>query len=58
MTSGAWSYTLEKSVALGYVRTDLATPGTALDIDILGERCPATVGQEPLYDHNNSRLRA
>ncbi|MEM7042169.1 MAG: FAD-dependent oxidoreductase [Pseudomonadota bacterium] len=58
VTSGGWSYTLEKSIVLAYVRTDLATPGTALDVDILGERCPATVGQEPLYDHNNSRLRA
>ncbi len=58
VTSGGWSYTLEKSIALGYVRYDLAKPGTALDIDILGECCPATVGQEPLYDHNNSRLRA
>ena len=57
-TSGGWSYTLEKSIALGYVRTDLAQPGAKLDIDILGQRCPATVGQEPLYDHNNSRLRA
>ena len=57
-TSGGWSYTLEKSVALGYVRTDLAVPGSKLEIDILGERCHATVGQEPLYDHNNSRLRA
>ncbi len=57
VTSGGWSYTLEKSIALGYVRTDLAVAGTNLEIDILGERCPATVGQEPLYDHNNSRLR-
>ncbi len=57
-TSGGWSYTLEKSIALGYVRTDLVRPGVKLEIDILGERCPATVDQEPLYDHNNSRLRA
>ena len=58
VTSGGWSYTLEKSIALGYVRTDLARPGAKLEIDILGERCAASVGQEPLYDHNNSRLRA
>ncbi|MEM9442052.1 MAG: glycine cleavage T C-terminal barrel domain-containing protein, partial [Pseudomonadota bacterium] len=58
VTSGGWSYTLRRSISLGYVRSDLATPGTKLEIDILGERCAATVGQEPLYDHNNSRLRA
>jgi dimethylglycine dehydrogenase len=57
VTSGAWSYTLEKSLALGYVRTDLARPGTRLEIDILGERCAATVVQEPLYDPDNSRIR-
>ena len=33
-------------------------PGEKLEIDILGRSCLATVGQEPLYDHNNSRLRA
>ena len=27
VTSGGWSYTLEKSIALAYVRTDLARPG-------------------------------
>jgi dimethylglycine dehydrogenase len=58
VTSGGWSYTLKKSVSLGYVRSDLVSPGTKLEIDILGERCAATVGQEPLYDHNNSRLRS
>ncbi len=58
VTSGGWSHTLDRSVALGYVRADLAEPGTKLDIDILGERRPATVGREPLYDHDNSRLRA
>lgn len=58
VTSGAWSYTLEKSLALAYVRADLAIPGTTLEVEILGERCPATVGREPLFDHNNTRLRA
>ncbi|MEZ5932603.1 MAG: FAD-dependent oxidoreductase [Alphaproteobacteria bacterium] len=57
VTSGAWSYTLEKSIALGYVRADLARPGAELHIDILGEDCAATVGEGPFYDPENSRLR-
>ena len=58
VTSGGWSFTLNKSVALAYVRSDLAAPGTKLDIEILGDRRKATVGREPLYDPENARLRA
>lgn len=58
VTSGAWSYTLECSVALGCVRADLAQPGKPLHIDILGERRAATVGREPLYDPENHHPRA
>ena len=58
VTSGGWSFTLNESVALAYVRSDLARPGTKLEIEILGRRCPAIVRQEPLYDPENARLRA
>ncbi len=53
VTSGGWSFTLNKSVALAYVRSDLATPGTKLEIEVFGERRAATVGREPLYDPEN-----
>jgi dimethylglycine dehydrogenase len=57
-TSGVWSHTLQKSVALAYVRTDLAVPGTVLDVEVLGTRRRVTVQAEPLYDPKNERLRA
>jgi dimethylglycine dehydrogenase len=57
-TSGGWSPTLERSIALAYVRADLALPGTRLEVEIFGERRAATVGREPLYDPQNLRLRA
>ncbi|HKX10591.1 MAG TPA: aminomethyltransferase family protein, partial [Stellaceae bacterium] len=57
-TSGGWSPTLDRSVALAYVRADLAAPGTRLEVEIFGERRAATVGREPLYDPQNLRLRA
>jgi len=57
VTSGAYGHALKKSIALAYVRTDLAKPGTALDIEIFGERRAATVGTEPLYDPTNARLK-
>ncbi|MFO1035580.1 MAG: FAD-dependent oxidoreductase [Geminicoccaceae bacterium] len=58
VTSGGWSWTLERSVALAYLRTDLAVPGTRVEVDLLGSRVVATVDREPLYDPDNARLRA
>jgi dimethylglycine dehydrogenase len=57
-TSGVWSHTLQRSVALAYVRTDCAQPGTVVEVEVLGQRRRATVGREPLYDPTNARLRA
>jgi dimethylglycine dehydrogenase len=57
-TSGVWSHTLRKSVALAYVQTALATPGTRLEVEVFGEMKTATVHAEPLYDPKNERMRA
>jgi dimethylglycine dehydrogenase len=57
-TSGVWSHTLNKSVALAYVKADKATPGTKLQVNVLGQMRTATVHAEPLYDPKNQRLRA
>ncbi|MEM8653289.1 MAG: FAD-dependent oxidoreductase [Pseudomonadota bacterium] len=58
-TSGAWGYRINKSVALGVVRTDLSAPGTALEIEMYGKRYPAMVQpDQPLWDPENERLRA
>ena len=58
VTSGGWSFTLNKNVALADVRSDLAMPGTKLEIEVFGERRIAAVGREPLDDAGNARLRA
>ena len=57
-TSGYYGHTVQKSLAIGYVRTELATPGTELAIEILGERKRATVLPESPYDPENLQLRA
>jgi len=57
VTSGGYGYRMRQSIALAYVRTDLAVPGTVLYVEILGERRRAVVGKEPLYDPDNLRLR-
>ena len=58
-TSGAWGYRIGASVALGVVRSELATPGQKLEIEIFGQRRAATVQPDaPLWDPENVRLRA
>jgi len=56
--SSGYGHAIGKAIALAYVRADLSTPGSALEVEILGRRAGATVGVEPLYDVNNQRLRA
>ena len=58
VTSGGWSFTLNKSVALAYVHPEHAAPGTSLEIEIFGHRRVATVALEPIFDQQNARLRA
>ena len=58
VTSGVWSHTLACSVVLAYVKSELATEGTRLSIDVLGVRRSATVRREPLFDPENLRLRS
>ena len=58
-TSGGWGYRVGQSIALGMLRTDLAEPGTELEVDIYGERRKATVQpDQPLWDPQNERIRA
>ncbi len=57
-TSGAYGYTLGRSLAVGYVKPDYARPGTRLEIVLLGERYPAEILPESPWDPENARLRA
>ena len=57
-TSGGYGWRVQKSLALGMVRPDLAKPGTELEIRILGDMYKATVIEESPFDPENSRLRA
>ncbi len=58
-TSGGWGYRVDKSIALGMLRSDLAVPGGRVEVEIFGDRFSATVhGDKPLWDPENQRLRA
>jgi dimethylglycine dehydrogenase len=57
VTSGGYAHYVQKSMALGYVPTELAADGTALEVEINGEMYPAKVVGAPLYDPSGERMR-
>ena len=57
-TAGAFGHFLGQSLAMGYVARDAGEVGTALEIEILGTRRPATVVADSPVDPTNERLRA
>jgi dimethylglycine dehydrogenase len=57
-SSGGYGHRVNKSIALGYVKPELAEPGTRLEVEVLGKKLPAEVVSMPLYDPQNSRMKA
>ncbi len=57
-TSGGYAHHLGKSLAMAYLRTDLAIADQTVFVDIVGDRRPALVGLDALYDPANERLRS
>ena len=58
-TSGGWGHRINKSIALGVVKTEFTKPGTELEIEMYGQRYRATVEEDkPLWDAGNERIRA
>ena len=48
VTSGTFSPSLERGIGMAYVRSDLAEPGTEVEIDVRGRRRAARVEKRPL----------
>ena len=57
-TAGACGHFTGKCLALGYVDAGHGTPGTGIEIEILGKRYPARVIPESPHDPDNQRLRS
>jgi len=57
VTSGAYGHCVDKSLAAGYVPTELTREDEDFEIDILGEPRAARVRLAPLYDPQGLRLR-
>jgi aminomethyltransferase len=54
VTSGTLSPMLDVGIGLGYVRAELAEPGTALSIDVRGRPKAARVVKKPIYRREES----
>ncbi|MGW9173968.1 GcvT family protein [Streptomyces decoyicus] len=57
VTSAAYGYTLGRGIAYAWLPASAAVPGTAVHIEYFGEKIPATVAQEPLFDPQMERIR-
>ncbi|MEJ5975442.1 glycine cleavage system aminomethyltransferase GcvT [Novosphingobium sp. PS1R-30] len=55
VTSGGFSPSLQRPIAMAYVDAALASPGTALEIDVRGKRLSATVVPLPFVPHRYHR---
>lgn len=49
VTSGTFSPTLDRSIAMGYIAPEFSSPGTGVEVDIRGRRETATVVALPFY---------
>jgi dimethylglycine dehydrogenase len=59
ITSGGYAHHVQKSLAQGYVPSELAeiTDGGAFEVEILGERRKATILLDPPFDPKAERMR-
>ncbi|MFF4468846.1 FAD-dependent oxidoreductase [Streptomyces sp. NPDC001599] len=56
VTSAAYGYTLGRCVAYAWLPAGLAD-GTGVHVEYFGEKVPATVAEEPLFDPKMTRIR-
>ena len=57
VTSGAYGYHVEKSLALGYIKAGSVAPGETVHIAVLGQPHEARLLSEAPFDPKGTRLR-
>ena len=58
-TSADWGHRVGACIALGMLSVDLTVPGTAVEVEVFGERRAAEVLPDaPVWDAGNARLRS
>ena len=58
VSSGGYAHRAGRSMAMGYVNTVDAAPGTKLQVEILGNFYDAEILGAPIYDANGANMRA
>ncbi|MGI9307034.1 MAG: GcvT family protein [Gammaproteobacteria bacterium] len=58
ITSGGFGHTIGKSLAVGYIGAEYAKEGAKCAVEILGEKCPATICLRPPYDPEGKKMRS
>ena len=57
VTSANYGHSIGRGIVYGYLPIDYAEAGTNVEVLYFGERLPATVADEPLYDPTGSRMK-
>ncbi len=57
VTSANYGYSVRKSLAYAYLPVTHAAEGARVEVYSFGDRFPATVAKEPLFDPRNERLK-
>ena len=58
ITSGGYAHYVKKSMAMGYIPTNLAKQGSEIEVEINGEFYKANVELKPLYDPSGKNMRS
>src|SRR5207342_842618 len=58
VTSANYGYSVGRGIVYGYLPVDLASEGTAVEVEYFGERYAATVAADPLWDPQGERQKA
>jgi glycine cleavage system aminomethyltransferase T len=57
VSSSNTGYSIGKHIAYAYLPVELTQPGQQLEIEYFGQRLPATVAAEPLFDVEGERVK-
>ena len=58
VSSGGFAHHVRKSMAMGYVSADMASPEQVVQVEIMGVMYDAKVLGEPIYDASGENMRA
>lgn len=57
-SSGSYSYQLKKSICFAYLPPSLTEPGSRVEVEMLGNKFPAVVVQQPLFEPEPIRAKS